>query len=432
MHNIMTLPKALTITVATILTAILTVAAGERIVENPTIRAINTSTLTVTGATSGEDATILDIDATYYPGYWMSVASSSRLKADGKEYKLTKAEGITPDERFLMPESGEKSFRLYFEPVPETATSVDYAESDDSEDFMIWGIDLSGKADPLAVAPGIPEELKELKGSYADMNPATNSASTTIRIHVAGYREGMPRSLKATVGDLSGQRDAGSVELDESGVGTLVTTLRGTSLLTLGTDLFDTNFNATLMPGEDIELWLDANSIGRLAMARRSNEKKERDALMKVPSAYHKGRYAPFDKAVIESGVGEFYDIHNDPAWSYAMTTDRFVGHLLDVHKKSVSEIRKMDVSAETKRYLRLQLDNEMLAAAQIAKTILTLDYWRKMKLELGSPVPEGAITVELTPGDWQRLMDVVENFDDPRRLIILRGLGSAANLPRK
>ena len=56
----------------------------------------------------------------------------------GKRLYLKKAEGIPLNEKFFMPDSGRTSFKLYFPPVDENVTYIDYGEEEPKQGY--WAI----------------------------------------------------------------------------------------------------------------------------------------------------------------------------------------------------------------------------------------------------------------------------------------------------
>jgi thiol-disulfide isomerase/thioredoxin len=135
----------------TILTLLL-VAVGisaqaqyKKVVEKPYTRFANTTTIEIDKVTLSDTETVLDINAFFRPGNWIRIVSDTYLLANGKKYIVRGSEGIDLDSQFWMPESGEASFKLTFEPLPKTTHTFDFIESDCNDCFKIYGIDLENK-----------------------------------------------------------------------------------------------------------------------------------------------------------------------------------------------------------------------------------------------------------------------------------------------
>ena len=118
-----------------------------RSVENPFIESANTMTLDIAKVELSDTATVLYTDAYFRPHYWIKISSESYLQADGKKYALKGTQDIEADSLFWMPETGEASFRLSFEPLPRDTRSFDFIESDCDDCFKLFGIDLTGKTE---------------------------------------------------------------------------------------------------------------------------------------------------------------------------------------------------------------------------------------------------------------------------------------------
>lgn len=86
----------------------------------------------------------------YFPNEWFRVVGRTVLRGEsGKEYKLLKAEGIKLNEQVFLPESGQMTFQLYFEPVDAGEKKVDYVEGNHETDWRIGGIVLDEKPQKL-------------------------------------------------------------------------------------------------------------------------------------------------------------------------------------------------------------------------------------------------------------------------------------------
>ena len=114
-------------------------------------------TLDVSKVELTDTATVLHVDAYFRPHYWIRIDAKTYLRAGGEKYALTSAQGITPDSLFWMPESGEASFVLSFQPLPKRTKSFDFIESDCADCFKLFGIDLTGKKS-YDTPEGIPAE----------------------------------------------------------------------------------------------------------------------------------------------------------------------------------------------------------------------------------------------------------------------------------
>ena len=75
-----------------------------------------------------------------FDDYWFQFASGSYLKADGKQYAITSADGIQLDTHQRTGPDGTSEVVLHFEPLPLSTKSFDFTEGDFSGAWSITGI----------------------------------------------------------------------------------------------------------------------------------------------------------------------------------------------------------------------------------------------------------------------------------------------------
>lgn len=116
------------------------------IIEFPIEKSSNTETVEINKIELTGTETVFHMKAFNAPGYWVSISKDTYLKTEnGTHFTLKSADGITPDERFTMPESGEQAFKLYFPPLPAGTKTVDFIESDCDSCFKILGLPLTNE-----------------------------------------------------------------------------------------------------------------------------------------------------------------------------------------------------------------------------------------------------------------------------------------------
>jgi thiol-disulfide isomerase/thioredoxin len=118
------------------------------VVECPAFIARSTDGLEIGKVVLSDTATVLYMKAFYPPGELIGIDSNSFLTDNlGKQYNILSTEGISMDEEFYMPESGEAEFAMIFPPVASNAVYVNFSESvgDEWNLWKIWGIQLTNK-----------------------------------------------------------------------------------------------------------------------------------------------------------------------------------------------------------------------------------------------------------------------------------------------
>ena len=121
------------------------------IVENPNYESTNTSLIEITRIEVNKSETVVSASFWYMHNYWVRICSSCYLKGNntGKVYKFLRADGIEMDKETFMPISNRLDFKLYFEPVSNEDTSVDFYEGAESGSFEIHGLSLQPDANTL-------------------------------------------------------------------------------------------------------------------------------------------------------------------------------------------------------------------------------------------------------------------------------------------
>lgn len=123
---------------------------GQRMIEVPWYETTNTYMFDIIKMELTDEATVITGQVKYFPNEWFRVVGRTVLRGEsGKEYKLLKAEGIKLNEQVFLPESGQMTFQLYFEPVDAGEKKVDYVEGNHETDWRIGGIVLDEKPQKL-------------------------------------------------------------------------------------------------------------------------------------------------------------------------------------------------------------------------------------------------------------------------------------------
>lgn len=115
-------------------------------VEKPMIGAANTEAMSIDKVELTDSSTVLYAVVHYRPGWWIQLAPTSFITADGVEYPLESVEGIETGVHVTTPESGVINFTMTFPAIPADVRSIDFSEGSDTP-WRLWDIDLTGKAD---------------------------------------------------------------------------------------------------------------------------------------------------------------------------------------------------------------------------------------------------------------------------------------------
>lgn len=121
--------------------------AGARTVSNPVYEARKSGVITITSIDLGDDATRVNVHAKFIPGYWIMFGNEESLAdpVTGEVYLPVGSEGVTLNEKFVMPKSGEADMTIIYPPLPASTAAIDFAPDGD---WAIYSVDLTGKKKP--------------------------------------------------------------------------------------------------------------------------------------------------------------------------------------------------------------------------------------------------------------------------------------------
>ena len=276
---------------------------------------------------------------------------------------LTGAEGITPDSLFWMPESGEASFTLCFEPLPSGTTSFDFIESDCEDCFKLFGIDLTGKK-TFDIPDDVPESLRLVDWDAEVPEPIFKTGTTTVNVHFLHYRPELGKEANLYVNTLFGTQQPYTATVDpETGKASFSFLQCGTvqAAVVLNNSMAG---SAWLAPGETTELYVDMHSIGYYLSLRRE-EKKKITYPAPFQRLYSSGTYANLNNVdnqldnspyySMNSLTGEFADYH--------MTSAEYAAHVVDTYKALADSIARSNFSLLKKEMKLLALRQDAFSA---------------------------------------------------------------------
>ena len=194
------------------------VQAKDRVIERPPFLAWSSKNIEVDKIVMSDTATTVYVKAYYRPKYWIKIATGSFLKDNnGTLYPVRRGVGITLDEEFWMPESGEAEFQLLFPPIPESVKSLDFSEGDFDGAYKIWGIQLDEKA--FRKTP-LPKEAVVYKINKKAELPVPEFAygKATLKGKIVGFKKDMPTTGQLYLSDpIRWMNYAEEVTIEEDG-----------------------------------------------------------------------------------------------------------------------------------------------------------------------------------------------------------------------
>ena len=333
--------------------------SGPRTVENPLVETSNTMTLDIVKVELTDSATILQVDAYFQPRYWIRIDSKTYLLADGQKYALTAAQGITPDSLFWMPDSGEASFQLTFQPLPFGTKKFDFIESDCDDCFKLYGIDLTGKA-TYDTPEGIPAEALAMDGNASVPEPVFKSGETTVDVHLLHYRPELVKELNLYVNSLWGSQEENTATIDpETGTATFKFQQYGPAqgLMFMGRLGGSTLW---LAPGEHVELYYDMRATGQRIVARRGN-----DAPSAFRPLYATGTYANLNNLWNSGQIRRQHsmNLYDGKFADHKMSAADYVTHVANTYKALTDSIAADSLPPLAKEIQQLSLKETAVTA---------------------------------------------------------------------
>ena len=246
--------------------------AQERIIEQPPFTAWSSTSIEIDKVALSDTATVLHIKAFYRPKNWIKIASGSFLKgSDGELYPLRHGIGITPDQKFWMPESGQAEFKLVFPPLPKDITSIDFSEGDTEGAFKIWGIQLDGKLPKLKLPAEATERTKKLTTLPT---PKIEKGKALLEGQILDFEPGMSSNFTIYLRGAVNLEQKVDIKVNDNGQFSSEIPVITTTPATLYTGIEAIDF--LLAPGEKTNLFINQREICRrqskLHKDRKSNE----------------------------------------------------------------------------------------------------------------------------------------------------------------
>ena len=330
-------------------------------VENPLIESSNTMTIDISKVELNDTATVLHTDAYFHPGYWIRISSESYLLADGKRYALTGTQGIDADSLFWMPESGEASFQLTFEPLPRGTRSFDFLEGDCEDCFKLFGVDLTGKK-AFDRPSDIPADVVRASETAPDTvpDPQFKIGETVVHMHLSGYRKELAKEANIYLNTLFEGQQPYTVDINpETGTAEFKFWQYGPAqaLVSVGMG----NGQIWLAPGEEIDLYVDMRCSGQMIMKRRA-EKKQLPALDAAPFCYSTGMYAGLSAPSLYS---EDYsmELYSGKFGDYKMTAAEYAKYVVDCYQALSDSISKGNLPPVGKEMAMINLKQKAVEA---------------------------------------------------------------------
>lgn len=378
----------------------------------PFIGSANTSDLSFNSIVLTDSSTVLDGVIRFRPGNWVRLSKSSIIMADGVNYPMKSIAGIEAGERVTMPDSGAIHFTMTFPPIPCDVKKIDFSENT-TDGWHIWGIDLTGNASHFDNFAGIPKPYVDSDASLPKPYIAYGD-STTVRVHILGYRPGMGDRLRWYVNTFYGQvgvdRPVG-VDSDGNAIVRLsIVTPAKFDVIDVGRGNYLLG-GAIVSPGEVVDLYVDAHVTGIRNMNVRDN--RDENITHYYPVDYYTsvavGRYP--DVYSIAGGKYFGMPFFNSEFCDYHMDGDQYTDYILKVYKNLSDSIdAEPTLSRAGREFHHAQLSGDLIYAAMAPKMILANNYYAKNRE--GRNHFDDSVTVTLSPENLKAMAAYID-FND-------------------
>lgn len=374
---------------------------GPRSIESPHIDAVNNSSIDISRIELTDTATIVDIHATFRPGWWIRIDSATVLRAGGKDYALTGAsDNITIGGQFTLPESGEDDFTLYFEPLPFDTKTVDFVENV-PDGFMLWGVDVTGKGGKDSYADAVPRSVRDISLDEVFTEPVLEVDSTELRFHLLGYRPDYGK-LTVRVTSLAGNSTL-VLEPDAEGNVTATPVLYGATDIVPILEVNGGRFGSIkLAPGTPTDIWLDCAVLSDDVTKRRGGKVDEA-----AVRAYDNGRYAAFNRIMKTPEVSSV--VRSDIPVNYRMNVADVTDALLARRAAMLDSIAVMDVPEDFKAFLAKVSDYKVLNGVISAPNRLYYEYYTEKGSFEGA---NDSLSVEIPDAVYKRVVSFIDPSD--------------------
>ncbi len=318
------------------------VNAQQRTVERPPFISWSSTSIEVEKVTINDTETVLDIKAFYQPHYWIKIAKGSFLRDNnGQTYPIRTGIGITLDEEFWMPDSGEGTFQLVFPPLAAGVTSIDFSEGEGIPGaFEIWGIQLEGELPALK----LPADLVVEKAGTKLPEPEYKYADAVLKGQVLDYRPGMPSQMM-----LYSQSPVNYEQMDTIRVnpdGTFQTRMKVATVSPVLLYGAYGRMYCLLAPGEETTLVVNPRETARSQSRLHTGNQSYGEPV------YYGGYLAAVQQELasyVEKIEPEFDRIVKAVV---EMTPEQYSAYIQDEHRQQLAMIQALPVSAPCKEIL--------------------------------------------------------------------------------
>ncbi len=383
----------------------------EQIVEYPFINFSNGSILDIAKVEMTDTNTVLTINVCYRPKWWIRISGDSYLSTDGNKYALKGTEGIEPDTQFYLPESGQASFKLIFDPLPSSTSEFDFIEGNSTLAFRMTGVDLTGPKFQ-EYPEGFPKKLRKKIKDGSMPYPKLEIGTTSVNFHFMPASTGLPLKINMYLNDITGSQYEYKIKPDAEGKDTLTFDLYGPGIghieISMGGETIYQNM--FLQPGEKIDCYIDTRFTGFLAMSHRGNISRS-----DYNPIVHTGEFGVLDRMRAKNDKSYRLNLYNGYFCDYHLSGEEYLKMVKEVYNSRADSIKSSGAPMILKELQLKELQTDVITAVEQYRRLLGSNYQRVNNNR--GPVPADSITAVLTDKDYEYVASWFD-MSDPRLLI--------------
>lgn len=290
------------------------------------------------------------------------------------------SQDIELDSLFWMPESGETTFSISFEPIPLNTKAFDFVESDCDDCFQVLGIDLTSELNYSTYAL----EKPEITDADTIPAPVFKNDSTTLNIKFLGFDPREDRKIELWINDTWGNNHEYESRLDDNGQATISFIQSGVASCRIlyGNHIKEMLYHFVLMPGENIEVISQPiTMIKSLLLFKKRNAVCKTNNIERVTTTgtFSKINYLTNSLSYIE----KYHSLNNSYViMSYQMSAKECIDALVSHYNSTNKKIENAKLPKLTAELMQHALCLEVLYRTTYCDENRMSDYMHKNNLQ--------------------------------------------------
>lgn len=349
-----TLKICQTICLLLFLSSINVLSAKEITVENPPFSISYNNFIEVEKVVLRDDATILHLKANSHPDYWFRIVSETYIRANGEKLLVKSADGIELDAEIF---SEPVQFTLTFPPIDKRTERIDFIESDCSNCFKVWGIEL--KSPVLTNRAELPAEIKNFQADTDETSPLEvigfKSGNAIIKGQLLGYMPDLQSEITVYVNNpVTGIQEEYQTRVQNDGRFEIPIPVVSTMQILFQMDIPDFSGSIVVSPNEETIICFDLQQKA----CQESNTRI--DKCEKSKWVYFGGANAGLNNQYFDAEISSLFRHHfNYDKFIDAingMSPNEYKAYMLEISDKVMKDLNDKQIAANVKELATLEI----------------------------------------------------------------------------